>query len=157
MITQGAVLAEVAVLSHKRFVGNERDIRLMTGAVQKTQILVGNPVEVDEKFEGPTLWTSTSFIADEVIRMNEGIVGMEKTIRSLERSVREIKLEFERLSVAASNDKMLKVLVMVTNKMKEASQQIVELKTKVGDLEEEVSKKGDPRVAYCCSVHSQKL
>jgi hypothetical protein len=56
--------------------------------------------------------------------MNEGIVGMEKTIRPLERSVQEIKLEFERLSVAASNDKMLKVLLMVTNKMKEASQQI---------------------------------
>ena len=66
-ITQGAVLAEVAVLSHKRFVGNERDIRLMAGAVQKTQILMGNPVEVDEKFEGPTLWTSTSFIADKVV------------------------------------------------------------------------------------------
>jgi hypothetical protein len=40
MITQGAVLAEVAVLAHKRFVGNERDIRLMAWAVQKTQILL---------------------------------------------------------------------------------------------------------------------
>ena len=67
--------------------------------------------------------------------MNEGLVGMERTIRPMERTVQEIKAEFERLSVAASNDKMLKVLVMVTNKMKEASQQIVELKTKVGELE----------------------
>ena len=66
--TQGAVLSEVvAVLSHKRFLSNERDIRVMSGALQKVQILVGNPVDLNSRFDGPNLWSATSFIADKVL------------------------------------------------------------------------------------------
>ena len=134
-ITQDAVISEVAVLSHKRFLSNERDLRLMSGAVQKVQLLVGSPVELDTRFEGPTLWSSTSFIADEVVRLNLGLTGVERTLEPMKKSVLDVKLECERLASVVSNEKLLKILVMVSNKMKEASEQIVLLKAKVGTLE----------------------
>ena len=121
-VTQDAVITEVAVLSHKRFQANERDLRLMSGAVQKVQLLVGQPVDLDPRFDGPTLWSSTSFIADEVLRLNLGLMGVEGTLVPMKKSVQEIQSECERLSMAVNNDKILKVLVMVSNKMKEASE-----------------------------------
>lgn len=45
-IAQDATITEVAVLSQMRFLSNERDFRLMSGAIQKDQLLVGNPVEL---------------------------------------------------------------------------------------------------------------
>ena len=67
VVTQRAVIVEVAVLTHKRFLAYERDMRLMGGAVQKVQISIAQPVEMDDRFDAPTLWGSTSFIADEVL------------------------------------------------------------------------------------------
>ena len=74
---KGIVLAEVASLAHKRFLANERDMRSIAGAIQNSQILIGNPVQMDSRFEGPTLWSSTSFIADEVMRVGGGLAFLE--------------------------------------------------------------------------------
>jgi hypothetical protein len=84
--TQGAVLSEVAVLSHKRFLSNKRDIRSISGAIQTVQILVGNPIELDPRFDGPNLWSATSFIADEVLRLDGGLAGIKNTLGPIKRS-----------------------------------------------------------------------
>ena len=135
---QGTVLAEVASLAHKRFLVYERDLRAIAGAVQNSQILIGNPVQMDARFEGPTLWSSTSFIADEVVRVGGGLAILEGKVDPMSDTVSEIKKECERLAKEVKTDKLLKVLLMVSEKMKEACDEIVELKTKVGDLESEL-------------------
>lgn len=53
---------------------------------------------------------------------------MEGTLIPIEKYVLEIQLTCEHLSMAVNNNKILKVMVMESNKMKEASEQIVQLK-----------------------------
>ena len=91
----------------------------MSGAVHKVQISVGHPVELDARFDAPTLWSSTSFIANEVIRMESGLIALEETVGPMKTTVDKVILECERLANLA------------TNKVKEASEKIVMLKTKV--------------------------
>lgn len=140
---QGAVLAEVASLAHKRFLSNERDLRAIAGAIQNSQIflIVGNPVQMDSRFEGPTLWSSTSFIADEVVRVGGGLAFLEGKVDPMTDTVSEIKTECECLAKEVKTGKLLKVLVMVSEKMKEACDEIIDLKIKVGALESELEKK----------------
>lgn len=113
---QGNVLAEVASLAHKRFLTYERDLRAIAGAVQNSQILIGDPVQMDARFEGPTLWSSTSFIADEVVRVGGGLAFLEGKVDPMSETVTEIKLECERLAKEVKTDKLLKVLLMVSEK-----------------------------------------
>jgi hypothetical protein len=137
---QGAVIGEVAGLTHKRFQTNESDIRLMAAAVQKGLIMMGNPVGMIEKFEAPTLWGSTSFIADEVVRVEGGLVDLQALITPMWKKVDYIEMECERLALASTNDLMMKVLTTVANKVKAASDQIFDLKTKMGKMEQELDK-----------------
>ena len=104
---QGIVLAEVASLAHKRFEANERDMRAIAGAIQNSQLLIGDPVQMDSRFEGPTLWSSASFIADEVVRVGGGLSFLEGKVDPMTDTVSEIKKECERLAKEVKTDKLL--------------------------------------------------
>ena len=57
---------------------NERDLRSMSGAVQSVQFSVGQqPIELATGFDAPTLWSATSFVAEEV---EEPVAGGLKTL-----------------------------------------------------------------------------
>ena len=138
MVMQGSALETVAELSHKRFLSNERDLRAVSGAVQNVQTSVGQPVELDTRFDAPTLWSSTSFVADEVVRVTNSLTALEDDIVPMRASLKSVYEECNRLIKTGHPDKMLKVLVMVSNKVKEASGEIVLLKSKVMELESEL-------------------
>ena len=144
VVTHGGLLSEVAGLSHKRILAKEKYLQLMSGAVQKVQICIGHPVELDTRFDAPTLWSFTSFIADEVIRLEGGLTVLEETVGPIKITVDNVMLECERLANLATGDKMLKVLIMVSNKVKEASEQIVISKTKVLELESNLAEAQSP-------------
>lgn len=116
----------------------------MSGAVHKVQISVGHPVELDARFDAPTLWSSTSFIANEVIRMESGLIALEETVGPMKTTVDKVILECERLANLA------------TNKVKEASEKIVMLKTKVVELESDLAESGSPAgKSYSSNVTSR--
>ncbi|KAI2503869.1 hypothetical protein MHU86_10594 [Fragilaria crotonensis] len=140
MVIQGSALEAVAESVYKRFLTNERDLRTVSGAVQNVQTSVGQPIELDTRFDAPTLWSSTSFVAEEVIRVTNGLVAMEGDLAPLKARLETVNEECGRLVKAVQSDKMLKVLVMVSTKVKEASMEIVSLKAKVSELESEVKR-----------------
>jgi hypothetical protein len=73
MVLHGAALEAVAELSHKRFLANERDLRVVSGAVQNVQMSGGQPIELDTNFDASTLWSAISFVADEVEQVAENL------------------------------------------------------------------------------------
>ena len=140
MITQGTALEAVAELSYKRFLANERDLRSMSGAVQNVQFSVGQPIELATRFDAPTLWSATSFVAEEVERVAGGLKILEDDMGPVRSALLEVNQELAKMAKSGQSEKMLKVLVMVSNKVKEASGEIVGLKAKVVSLEAAVSK-----------------
>ena len=135
MVMQGSALEAVAESAYKRFLTNEKDLRAVSGAVQNVQTTVGQPIELDSRFDAPTLWSSTSFVAEEVIRVTSNLASLENDLMPMKATLRAVNEECSRLGKSGQSDKMLKVLVMVSTKVKEASNEIVMLKAKVSELE----------------------
>ena len=139
VVSQGAALEAVAERAYKRFLVNERDLRAVSGAVQNVQISVGQPIELDRKFDAPTLWSATSFVAEEVVKVAGGLKGVEDSIIPLQADLKSVAQECSNMTKSGPSAKMMKVLVMMSGRMKEASNEIIGLKTKVQDLEAELA------------------
>ncbi|KAI2498995.1 hypothetical protein MHU86_15499 [Fragilaria crotonensis] len=135
MMTQGSALEAVADLTYKRFLSNERDLRVVSGAVQNVQTLVGPPVELDARFDAPTLWGATSFVAEEVGRVTGNVKALEGGLAPIKEDIKALQSQVAQDANVEKSEKMLKVLVMMSAKMKEASSEIVALKSKVKSLE----------------------
>jgi hypothetical protein len=92
------------------------------------------------RFDAPTLWSATSFVAEEVERVAGGLKILEDDMGPVRSALLEVNQELAKMAKSGQSEKMLKVLVMVSNKVKEASGEIVGLKAKVVSLEAAVSK-----------------
>jgi polyhydroxyalkanoate synthesis regulator phasin len=141
MIAQGSALEAVAELSHKRFLANERDLRDVSGAVQNVQTTIGQPIELDTSFDAPTLWSATSFVADEVVRVAEGLRLVEEMISPMRDAALKVETEVGKLAKASNPTKMMSFFKVVSSKMKEASKEIVALKERVNSIETELKEK----------------
>ena len=65
-------LSKVAKLAHGQFEESEASIVLVSGAVQNLMSVLGQAVEMDPRFEAPTIWWgTTSHIGDKVICLSE--------------------------------------------------------------------------------------
>jgi hypothetical protein len=135
MVAQGSALETVAELSHKKFLSNKRDLRKVSGAVQNVQTMIGQPIELDTNFDTPTLWSATSFVADEVVQVAEGLRLMEGMISPMRDAALKVKTEVGKLAKASNPTKMMSFFKVVSSKMKEASQEIVALKERVNSIE----------------------
>ncbi|KAI2495227.1 hypothetical protein MHU86_19281 [Fragilaria crotonensis] len=132
MVSQGSALEAIAELSYKRFLANESDLRSVSGAVQNVQTSVGTPIELDPRFDAQTLWSATSFVADEVVKLADGLKGVEGSLIPITSGLKAVNAECSQLAKSGQAAKMLKVLVMLSGRVKEASSEIIGLKEKVG-------------------------
>ena len=68
VIGLGSNLDEVTMAMLKRFETNKRDVLLMAGLMQTIKSNMGSmPANIDAKCMSPTLWGSTTVIAEELI------------------------------------------------------------------------------------------
>jgi hypothetical protein len=89
MVEMGKVLEEVTVMTNRRFGDAEDSVILMSAAVQNLMSSLGPSVELDPRFEAPTLWGTTAFIGEE--------------LTCLEAVVRETRSEVEMATTTAKN------------------------------------------------------
>ena len=97
MVAQGSALPTVAELSYKRFLSNENDLRAVSSVVQNVQASVGETVELESKFDAPTLWSATAFVSEEVDRMTSGLKNMEADIIPMKESMKVLSAELARV------------------------------------------------------------
>ena len=135
MVAQGSALQTVAELSYKRFLTNEKDLRAVSGAVQNVQASVGETVELESMFDAPTLWSATAFVAEEVERMTGGLKTIEADIIPMKATMKILSGELARLVAAGEKpDKTMKLMKVLSAKMREAATIIVGLMTRVDEL-----------------------
>jgi hypothetical protein len=83
----GKALEEIAMLAHGRFVVTEDDVLHVSGAVRNLISMLGPATEMDERFEAPTLWGTTSFIGEEVIKIDNKMEAARVRSDALETAV----------------------------------------------------------------------
>jgi hypothetical protein len=85
-------IGELTSLTQDQFVALESEIEIIWGILKTVKTRIGNVVEVDGKFLAPTLWGSTSFIADEVVCMNNVVEIISNNIGPIRDSLATSKL-----------------------------------------------------------------
>ena len=147
VVEMGKTLGAIAELAHGRFIDNEVNVRLVSGAVQNLMSALGTAVEMDAKFEAPTMWGTTSFIGDEVVRLSEEIdlskAGITKVKESVANAINAInKSETSRPEADA---KMLKILTLVMNRIQEVSPELELIRGHISKLEMDLGRVSLPK------------
>lgn len=144
VVTLGKAVQEAANLSNERFDDTEKDVSLMSGVIQNLHATIGYTVGLDPRFEAPTLWGTTSFVAEEVARIGQLVTGLEANIGPLEVTVQGVKDRQDHLaSVVRSTgpddlEKMRKVLVLVMGHVKKVSPELDQIRSMIQHLEGEL-------------------
>ena len=108
----------------------------MSGAVQNVQASVGDTVELESMFDAPTLWSATAFVSEEVDRMTGGLKTIDADIIPMKATMKILSGELARLVAAGEKpDKTMKLMKVLSAKMREAASIIVGLMTRVDELE----------------------
>ena len=142
VIEMGKGMEEIAVLAQGRFVQNETNVELVSGAVQNLMSAFGPSVEMDSRFDAPTLWGTVSFIGEEVTRMIDDVETSKEGLTTLRDATWKAlkELREEAMSSSGGNPKMLKVLALVMNRVQELGPEIDKVRNHIGRLEAEVEK-----------------
>ena len=133
VVEMGAGMKEVTELTRDRFLKVEKEIDLLGGLVQHVKANVGAPVELDGRFVAPTLWGSTGFIAEELLRVIQDTQKLQDEVAPFARKHSALEMAFEEnIANAKNNDaKVMKIMSMVMEKVKTMGLETENLKNTV--------------------------
>lgn len=141
MVELGKALVEMATVSHDRFVEHDENLHLVTGAVQNLVSSLGPTLGLDPRFEAPTLWGTASFIGDEVVKLGEDAEELKAQVVSVREVIQHVvrKVNEEIGAKPDSNEKMLKILTLVMNRVQALNPELDKMRIHIGKLEAEVT------------------
>ena len=135
IIGLGTNLEEVTMATLNHFETNERDSLLMAGLMQTIKANLGSmPSNMDTKFISPTIWGSTTFIAEELIDVGMYVWSLQSEFAEFKTFVAE-SLEEQVMATARKHpDRVVEVLKLVMDKVKEMAPDVTEMKASVSML-----------------------
>lgn len=139
VITLGMAMKEVAALSQKRFEENERESKAILGILQNLFATLGPTVEIDATLGAPTLWGTTAFIAEDVVRLGGVVVSLEAELKPMSEAIRlAVEAQEKSSASAGSSDKVIKVLSLVMGHVRKVGPELEMLKEGLSRLEADV-------------------
>ena len=81
VVQMGDGMREVTELTKDRFVKTEKELDLLNVVLQKIKCNLGVPVSLDSRFVAPTLWGSTGFIGEEVLRLSHDVQEVKDAVQ----------------------------------------------------------------------------
>ena len=133
-------LEEVTTIVHGRFEDNEQNVNLVSGAIQNLMSTLGSTVKLDTRFEAPTLWGTTSFIGEEVIRLGEEVDDSKRGITTVMASMDNAlgKMEQAEADKVKEETKMIGILTSVVRRVQGIGPELEVIKAKMAELDAEV-------------------
>lgn len=137
VIALGNSIRRVVANSQERFVEIEQGSKVIAGAVHTLSSTVGSSVEIDNRFEAPTLWGTSAFITHELVRIGEVVAGLETELNPLKEQMaaKESASKESWTKMEESCRKTVKALVMVMNRVKEINPELAVLKARMEEVE----------------------
>lgn len=147
VVDMGKALEEIVVLTQGRFGANEENIRHMAGAMQNLIATLGPVVEMDDRFEAPTLWGTASFIGEEVLRLEADTNAAKARTNALESDVKGAFFEIQQSEVSKStaHDKMLKILSLMMSRVQAINPELERVKMQIQKLVIEGANQNQPK------------
>ena len=136
VVSVGQALEVLAEQTHNRFVEADHDAKLVAGAVHTLSSSVGTAVELDDRFEAPTLWGTAAFIAEEMIKLSKDILTLELGVSPLQAEMEWVRSELGGAKkVEEASSKMSKIIVLVMQRLQSISPELEEVRRRLGSVE----------------------
>jgi hypothetical protein len=147
VVEMGRTLEEVTSLVHGRFVDNEASVNLVSGAVQNLMSTLGSTMELDTRFEAPTLWGTASFIGEEVARLGEDV---DKSKEGVAVAMALVKDALGKVSKVEDNKtkeeaKMIGILTSVMRRVQGIGPELEAVKLNIAKLGADVEALSNPK------------
>lgn len=140
VVAVGEALEILAEQTHNRLVEADHEAKLVAGAVHTLSSSVGAAVELDDRFEAPTLWGTAAFIAEEMIKLSKDVLTLKLGVSPLQAEMewmRSAMLGVKNVEEASS--KMSKIIVLVMQRLQAISPELEEVRNRLGLVETEVT------------------
>ena len=111
VIVLGEAMQEVTTLTHQRFEDNEKESKSILGALQNLFATIGPTMEIDATLEAPTLWGTTAFIAEDVVRLGGVVEGLDAELKPMGDAIK---------AVEDANDKSMSKVALSENSLIDA-------------------------------------
>ena len=120
---------ELASLTHNRFINAELNVDTLMGIIQSLKSRDGDAVDVEERFLAPTLWGTTSIIADEVVDLQNALNRFYKaTVPLTDEMVKKVDVLSDE---GAETQRKFTMVVGVVSGLVEKVQEIMKSVTEV--------------------------
>ena len=131
VIGLGTNLTQVAGATLARFQANEKDSLLMAGVIQTLKGSLGvPPANLDSKFESPSVWTTASFISDELIDVGLVVWSLDSEFKEFKQSVEEpLSRSNPEEAVQVAMERYIQILTTLMGKVKEMAPALSEMKS----------------------------
>lgn len=138
LVSLGEALGVLEKKSQARSREADLEAKLIASGLHSLSSNIGTQVELDERFEAPTLWGTTSFITDEIMRLGQEIMTMDLEVKPILMEAGWLKTSFQTLSTTSeeSLSKMMKILGLVMQRIQAVGPELETVKTKVGKMEQ---------------------
>ena len=142
VVEMGAGMKEVTTMTRDRFLKTEAEIDLLSVVVENLKGNVGSPVDLDARFVAPTLWYSTGFIAEEVLRLIFDVQKVQEVVEPFSGKFDTLfrTIEETQGTSKASNAKIMQVVAMIMEKIKTLIPEVGILRATMASLNASVIK-----------------
>ena len=125
-------MVELSQLTHNRFITIEESVRFCNGILQTMKSKMGREFDVHEKFEAPTLWGTTSFIADELNRVDTDVASLIGDLNPLKRSM-EVVMKYidDSGDLKGAVDKLVKIVSIMMTRIQSLSPEIKSMQSEL--------------------------
>jgi hypothetical protein len=137
LVSLGEALGALVGESHNRFLEVGHEAKLIASALHSLSSSVGTQMELDERFEAPTLWGSTAFIADEIMRLGREMMSMDLEVKPIQMEVGWLKTSVQNSALTSEESlaKLMKILGLVMQRIQSVGPELELVKTRVGKME----------------------
>jgi hypothetical protein len=136
VVAVGEALEVLAEQTHNRFVETDHEAKLIAGAIHTLSSSVGAAVELDDRFEAPTLWGTAAFIADEMIKLSKDILSLELGVSPLKAEMDWMRSTIDGVkTIEEASSKMSKIIVLVMQRLQSISPELDEVRSRLGMVE----------------------
>ena len=144
----GTSLGEIVELTREKMIENDQNIVMVSGAVQNLMSALGQAVEMDPRFEAPTMWGTTSFIGNEVVRLVDEVDDSKKSVARLTGSIGDVISRMAKVESmkTEADPKILQILTMVMNRIQGLRPELDSIRVHLSKLDTEVERVSHPNI-----------
>jgi hypothetical protein len=133
VLNQG--LVELSKLSHNRFVALEETTREFGSVAHSVRTKIGRELPIHQTFEAPTLWGTTSFIADELARVDSVVTKLTDDVEPLKLAVGEISGYVIKSNDAKdATEKLVQIVSIMMKKIQGLAPEMVNMRLDLNKL-----------------------